>query len=231
MPDFLQTHSSEWLEYFARAGFPSAEPLGAGVEGAVYRLGDGQVAKVWGNRRYDDLLRMQAFYDDVGTVDLGFATPEIVRVEQVEATTVTFERELQGTPLQQSLGFEDEEISPAAADCVVEVLAGLRAVSGTDAMKRLPVLGEEAALWQGAPDFASALIGLLDRRVAKFGDLLRSHVADFDAQVRAHSTCDLRHGATADDRDSRRSVRREHPRGREPSADRRARLRVSVDRR
>jgi hypothetical protein len=45
--DFRPAHAKEWLDHFARIGYPAAQPLAAGVEGAVYRLGRGMVAKVW----------------------------------------------------------------------------------------------------------------------------------------------------------------------------------------
>jgi hypothetical protein len=84
--DFRQAHSQEWLDHFARIGHPAARPLAAGVEGAVYRLGDGTVAKVWGRRGIPELLLWQAFYADVAAGGLPFATPLILRVEEVACT-------------------------------------------------------------------------------------------------------------------------------------------------
>ena len=41
MPDFVQAHSPRWLQHFRDSGYPEVVPLAAGVEGAVYDLGDG----------------------------------------------------------------------------------------------------------------------------------------------------------------------------------------------
>jgi aminoglycoside phosphotransferase (APT) family kinase protein len=180
MTGFLQVHTPEWLAYFARHGYPDVEPLAAGVEGAIYRLGEGTVAKVWGRRREPELARMQKFYADVARAGLPFATPEIFRLEEVHGVAVTFERELHGVPLQNRLGFEDRELDQATVGCVIEVLRALGSVPGTDNMRQLPVLDEDRPFWAGAGDFPTALIALLERRVARFGGLLRAHVSDFD---------------------------------------------------
>ena len=91
-----------WLEGLRHAGIRAgpysavdkAFPLAAGVEGAIYDLGDGLVAKVGRDRRPAELVRMQRFYADVAAAGLPFSTPEILAVEQVERTTVTYERKL-----------------------------------------------------------------------------------------------------------------------------------------
>lgn len=181
---FLQVHTPEWLEYFTRNGYPGVTALAAGVEGAIYRLGDATVAKVWGRRREAELVLMQKFYADVARAGLPFATPVILRVEEIDGVAVTFERELPGEPLQKRLAFEDRELDPATIDCVVEVVHTLAGLPGTDNMRQLPVLDEARPFWAGADGFPTALIALLERRVARFGDLLRSHVLDFD---RRHS--------------------------------------------
>jgi hypothetical protein len=97
--DFRGTHSQEWLDYFAQIGYPAAQPLAAGVEGAVYRLGDGIVAKVWHRRGAPELRLWQAFHADVAASGLPSATPVILRVDEVEGRSVTLERELPGSPL------------------------------------------------------------------------------------------------------------------------------------
>ena len=54
MPEFVQAHSQHWADYFAGQGH-DVRQLAAGVEGAVYDLGDGRVAKVWRDRRVTEL--------------------------------------------------------------------------------------------------------------------------------------------------------------------------------
>ncbi len=176
----LQVHTREWCEYFARNGYPAVQPLAAGAEGAIYRLGDGTVVKVWGRRRAPELVRMQKFYSDVACAGLPFATPEILRVEEVNGVAVTFERELRGQPLQKWLASQDRELNQGAVDCVIEVLRVLSGVSGTDSMRQLPILEEDHPFWARADDFSTALIALLERRVARFGGLLSAQVPDFD---------------------------------------------------
>jgi aminoglycoside phosphotransferase (APT) family kinase protein len=180
MSGFLQVHTPEWLEYFSHHGYLDVKPLAAGVEGAIYLLGDGTVAKVWGRKRRPELLRMQRFYADVARTDLPFATPEILRVEVINDLAVTFEQQLFGEPLQKRLAFEDRELDEATVDCVIKVLRALSGVPGTDDMRQLPVLDEDHPFWLGVDDFPTALTSLLERRVARFGDLLRQHVPDFD---------------------------------------------------
>ena len=136
MPDFVLAHTPAWLEHFRRAGH-DPRPLAAGVEGAIYDLGHGLIAKVWRERRAAELVRMQAFYADVAAAGLPFGTPEIVAVEQAEDTSVTYERKLPGEPLGRRLGRDDPDVDPAAARCVTEVLRALAAVPATESMRRL----------------------------------------------------------------------------------------------
>ena len=61
MSGFRRVHTAEWIEHFTRRGYSDVRPLGSGVEGAIYRLGNGTVVKVWGRRREAELVRMQGF--------------------------------------------------------------------------------------------------------------------------------------------------------------------------
>lgn len=180
MPGFRQVHTPQWRAFFIRNGFPDVTALAAGVEGAIYRLGEGTVAKVWSRRGKPALELRQRFYADVARAGLPFATPVILRVEEVEGIAVTFEQELHGEQLQARLAFEDRELDPAAVGCVLVVLRELAAVAGTATMRELPVLDEDRSFWAGTEDFPAALSALLERRVAVCGDLWRAHLPDFD---------------------------------------------------
>jgi aminoglycoside phosphotransferase (APT) family kinase protein len=193
VPEFVLTHTQQWIKHFASQGH-DPRPLAAGVEGAIYDLGDGLVAKVWRDRRPAELLRMQSFYADVAAAGLPFSTPEILAVEQVERTTVTYERKLPGAPLQQRLGRDDDGVNPAAARCVTDVLRALADVPATPAMRQLAVLDEDRPLREGADTFQDALLDLLGRRVARFGPVIRSHLPDFD---RRYARLQERLGAVA----------------------------------
>jgi aminoglycoside phosphotransferase (APT) family kinase protein len=123
---------------------------------------------------------MQEFYVDVAHAELGFATPVILSVEEVDGVAITYERELYGEPLQARLALDDAELDSAAVSCVIEVLKALASVPATEAMRRMPVLDEKSPFWDESGDFVTSLIELLDRRVARFGDVLRRQLPDFD---------------------------------------------------
>jgi aminoglycoside phosphotransferase (APT) family kinase protein len=184
MAEFVLNHTQQWLDHFRRQGHDPV-PLAAGVEGAIYDLSDGLVAKVWRERRGADLERMQSFYADVAAADLPFATPEILRIEQVDGTSVTYERKLPGEPLQQRLDVTDREIGLAAVNCVIDVLRALAAVPATASMRELAALDENRSLWAEADGFQAALLGLIERRVTRFGPVIRDHLPDFDRRYMA----------------------------------------------
>lgn len=186
--DFRQQHTAEWAAYLRQIGYPAAEPLGAGVEGAVYRLGDGTVAKVWGSRRPAGLRLLQAFYADVAAAPLPFATPVIISVDEVDGKAVTIEQELTGTPLDQQLDPRSAEIPHAALDTILAILTGLAAIPATAAMRRMPVLDETEPFRADGDDFPLALKRLLERRTARSGTVLRARVPDFDRRYDAIRT-------------------------------------------
>ena len=179
MPDFVQAHSQRWIDHFAGQGH-NVRQLAAGMEGAVYDLGDGRVAKVWRDRPVAELERMQSFYADVAAAGLHFSTPEVLAIERVNGLSVTYERKLPGQPLHQRLTPEDHVIDPAAARCVVEVLQALATIPATAAMRQLAVLDEDQPLWAGAGTFRAALMNLLRRRATRFGPVIRGSLPDFD---------------------------------------------------
>ena len=179
MPEFVLAHAQQWIEHFTSEGH-DPRPLAAGVEGAIYDLGNGLVAKVWRDRRPAELVRMQSFYADVAAARLPFGTPEIMAVEQVEGTSVTYERKLPGQPLRERLSQDDSGLDAAAARSVTEVLRALATVPATTAMRQLAVLDEDRPLWERAATFPDALLSLLRRRVDRFGPVIRRHLPDFD---------------------------------------------------
>jgi aminoglycoside phosphotransferase (APT) family kinase protein len=184
MPEFVVDHTQEWLDHFTRQGH-DPKPLAAGVEGAIYDLRNGLIAKVWRERRAAELERMQSFYADVAAACLPFGTPEILRVEQVGGTSVTYERKLPGEPLQGRLDVADHEIGAAAVRCVIDVLHDLATVPATTSMRQLAVLDEDQPFWADADTFQAALLALLDRRVIRFGHVIREQLPDFDRRYSA----------------------------------------------
>jgi len=184
MPDFVVNHMQQWIDHFTGEGH-DVSALAAGVEGAIYDLGGGLIAKVWRHRAAVELARLQRFYADVAAAELPFATPEIISIQQIDGTSVTYERKLPGDPLQKRLKPDDREIGPAAVRCVIDVLRALATVRATSTMRQLAVLDEDQPLWSDANDFRAALISLLGRRVARFGDVIRRHLPEFDRRYSA----------------------------------------------
>jgi len=184
MPEFVLDHTQQWLDHFRSQGH-DARPLAAGVEGAIYDLGGGLIAKVWRERRAAELERMQSFYVDVAAADLPFSTPEILRVEQVDGISVTYERKLPGEPLQLRLDIGDSEIGPSAVRCVIAVLRALATIPASTSMRQLAVLDEDRPFWADADTFQSALLALLVRRADRFGPVIREHLPDFDRRYTA----------------------------------------------
>ncbi|GGV10055.1 hypothetical protein GCM10010260_55770 [Streptomyces filipinensis] len=170
-----------WPGYFADRGHPGARRIGAGVEGVVYALGDGRVAKVWAGRGPAEPTRQ--VYADLAQHRLPFATPEIFEVQEHEGVVVTYERELPGVPLRGDSAHEDfpRELPVHHKDALLAVLRGLASVPGTDAMRRLTVQGDDRPLWQGHDRFQDALAALVARAVARHGAALAVHVPDLDA--------------------------------------------------
>jgi aminoglycoside phosphotransferase (APT) family kinase protein len=168
--------------YFKERGFPLAEPLGDGMEGAVYDLGDGRIGKLWFRRRTDELEVLQEFYSELAGNHSPIAFPEIFEVCQAGDRAVTIERKLSGSTLRDRL--DDGMFSAEAGRaCVLEVLAALREVQVGAGARRLAVVDEDRALWAAGDSWPQALAALVERKVARFGGQLRAAVTDFDAKL------------------------------------------------
>jgi hypothetical protein len=176
----MEQHDSAWLDYFRARGYPDALPLAAGMEGAVYRLRAGTVAKVWGRAGIGDLRQLAEFYADLRSARLPFATPEIVAVEQFAGKAATIERELLGDNLNDRLGAPTPVPDKAAQRCILDVLSALASITPTSASRALSVLNESVGPWAGHDTWSATFTALIDRRVKRFGDQLRRSVDRFD---------------------------------------------------
>ncbi|KOX34173.1 aminoglycoside phosphotransferase [Saccharothrix sp. NRRL B-16348] len=185
MVEYRQRHTDEWLAHFARRGHRSARPLAAGVEGAVYRLDQGLVAKVWSGRPPADLDLSRRVYADIARHPLSFATPEILDTEVHDGVLVTYERELTGAPFRaEPVTTSAERDLPAAeTTALLTVLRALATVPGTDAMRALTVQGDDRPLWRGHTRFPDALAALVRRAARRHGDVLAAHVPGLSAAV------------------------------------------------
>jgi hypothetical protein len=185
MVEYRQRHADEWLAHFTRRGHRAPRPLGAGVEGAVYRLEEGLVAKVWSGRPPADLDLTRRVYADIARHPLPFATPEIVDTEVHDGVLVTYERELTGSPFRSEPGMASSERGLPATEtaALLTVLRALATVPGTEAMRRLTVQGDDRPLWQGHTRFPDALAALVRRAARRHGDVLAAHVPGLSAAM------------------------------------------------
>lgn len=172
-----------WPGFFAGRGQPGVRRIGVGAEGAVYRLGDGRVVKVWTGRSPTGLTVQ--VYADIARHRLPFATPEIFEVREHEGVVVSYERELPGTPMRGDVagGELGHELPVHHKSALLAVLRGLASVPGTDAMRRLTVQGDDRPLWQDHDRFQDALAALVGRATSRHGSDLSAHVPDFEAGV------------------------------------------------
>jgi aminoglycoside phosphotransferase (APT) family kinase protein len=178
----VQQHEEKWLDYFDGEGYRAVEPLGSGMEGAVYRLDDGTVAKVWGERSAEELRRFGRFYAHLDQAGLPFATPLYHEVREVFGQAVTVERYLRGVPLDDKT-FSGPEKWPTVLSCLGTVLGAFAEVSDAPELRVLPVMAEKRALWADSASWSQALSRLIADRAGRFGDQLRVKVADFDAKL------------------------------------------------
>lgn len=185
MVEYRRRHTDEWLAHFTRRGHRDPRPLGAGVEGAVYRLGEGLVAKVWSGRPPADLDLLRRVYADIARHPLPFATPTILDTEVHDGVLVTYERELTGSPLraEPATTAAAGDLPAAETGALLTVLRALATVPGTDAMRGLTVQGDDRPLWRSRTRFPDALAALVRRASRRHGDVLAAHVPDLTAAV------------------------------------------------
>ncbi|MFD5461318.1 aminoglycoside phosphotransferase family protein [Kitasatospora sp. NPDC127059] len=177
--------SDPWPAYFADRGHPGVRRIGAGVEGVVYGLGDGRVAKVWSGRPPADFALTRQVYADIARHPLPFSTPEVLDAEDHEGVLVTYERELPGDSMRvdSARAAHEREVPTRHSDALLAVLRGLASVPGTDAMRRLTVQGDDRPLWRDHDSFRDALAALVARAAARHGAALAACVPDFEAGV------------------------------------------------
>jgi aminoglycoside phosphotransferase (APT) family kinase protein len=190
MAEYLQRHRDDWLAYFASRGHRAPQPLAAGVEGAVYRLGEGLVAKVWSGRPPARFDLIREVYEDIAAHPLPFATPQILATEERDGVLVTYERELPGAPLRREAGTTPpaRNLPAHETDTLLTVLRGLASVPGTPAMRRLTVQGDDRPLWHGHTRFSDGLAALVERATRRHRDVLAAAVPGWAVAVERVTT-------------------------------------------
>jgi aminoglycoside phosphotransferase (APT) family kinase protein len=163
-------------------GYAEVEQLAIGMQGAVYRLGDEKVAKIWFHTGEDELRRLAELY---AALDgrLPFRTPRLLEVHRPGPYWVTVEAELPGVPLHTVAPAFGEPGWDRARDCVVEVLAALAQMDAPEVLNRMTVLDEADPFRPAGMSWSEALSGLVRRRAVRFGDQLRAVIDDFEPKV------------------------------------------------
>ncbi|WP_097215232.1 MULTISPECIES: phosphotransferase family protein [unclassified Streptomyces] len=167
-----------WVEYFARRGYPGARRLASGMEGTVYRLRDGTVAKVWTGRAPENFDLTRRLYADIARHPLPFGTPRILDAEEYDGVLVSYELELGGRPLRSDGDGRRpaRDLPRRETDALLTVLRALASVPGSEVMRRLVVQGDDRPLWQGHSRFSDALAALVERAVGRNRDALAAQV-------------------------------------------------------
>ncbi|MGW6541970.1 phosphotransferase family protein [Streptomyces massasporeus] len=182
-----------WIQYFARRGYPHARRLASGMEGTVYRLRDGTVAKVWAGRAPEDFDLTRRLYADIARHPLPFGTPVILDAEEYDGVLVSYEVELGGSPLRSDGDGRRpaRDLPRRETDALLTVLRALASVPGSEVMRRLVVQGDDRPLWQGHSRFSDALAALVERAAARNRDALAAQVPRL-ADVVARTAASLR---------------------------------------
>ncbi|MBB6570237.1 aminoglycoside phosphotransferase family protein [Kribbella sandramycini] len=185
MTEDRRPDADQWLAYFERRGYDAPRILGAGMEGVVYRLTEGLVAKVWSGLPPAEIALSRDVYAEVAHHALPFGTPEILDVEVHGGVFVSYERELAGAPFRSDPFMTDAELDIPAVEvaALLTVLRALATVPGTDAMRGLTVQGDDRPLWLGQQRFPDALAALVRRAVGRHGDVLAGYVPGLSATV------------------------------------------------
>ena len=159
-----------WAAHLTGLGYDEPRVLGAGMDGVVWALGGGLVAKAWHIADVGRLTDLGAFLDDVAHAGLPFATPRILDVATGPGGAAwTLEPELSGRPLLTPDDTRSPRLTPRVVETLLDVCTALGEVAPTPAMRRAAVLGEARPLREGGQSFPAGLADLVERRVAVTG--------------------------------------------------------------
>lgn len=165
-------------EQLRELGMVDAVLLGAGMEAVAFRTLGGEVVKLWRRKSVADVKLLMTYYDGLMN-KLPFQCPGIRHVENLNGVTVSWERELVGTTLQDrlSLGMSID----AGIEVVITVLQGLKSVAPTPSFAALPVLDEPVGFYAEQTSWGSALGALVERRLSSSYEVLQVALPGLDA--------------------------------------------------
>lgn len=169
-------------EQFRLLGYPDAEKIAVGMQGAVFRLGNERIGKIWFHAGEHNLRRLGALFCALDG-RLPYRTPMVLEFHRPGPYWMTIEAELPGVPLHTvapSFGSPDWA---RTRDCVIEVIGELAQVEAPPVLRQLTVLDESRPFRPDGVTWTDAMTSLVRRRVERFGDQLRVAIDDFDTKV------------------------------------------------
>ncbi|MFF0264577.1 phosphotransferase family protein [Kribbella sp. NPDC004536] len=171
-----------YTQQLQQLGYREPEELAIGMQGVVYRLGAGKVAKVWFHAQERELRTLKELYDAIDG-RLPYATPRMLELRRPGRHWVTVEEELPGAPLHTVAAAYGEPGWERGRDCVVEVVEALSQVEAPEVLRRLAVLDETDPFRSADLSWTEAITGLIRRRTERFGVQLAAVIDDFDAKL------------------------------------------------
>ncbi len=163
-----------------RLGHERATHIASGMEGHVFRIGGQQVAKAWFRKSPDEIVLLKNYCGSLHTLNLPFATPEILSIDVVDGMTVSIERELSGRSMRELVSQQDETAPLFAVRALTSILCGLGTGEVAYPGPSLPILGirpSDDATQRGP---SHVLCEVASKKGAQFGSQLRVSVPDFD---------------------------------------------------
>jgi hypothetical protein len=163
-------------------GHPDSEKIAIGMQGAVFRLGDDKIGKIWFHAGEQELRRLGVLF---AALDgrLPYRTPQILELHRPGPYWVTIETELPGVPLHAVAPPFGSPDWTRTRDAVVEVLAAVAQLDAPAVLRQMTVLDEPRPFRPGGVSWTEALTNLIRRRVARFGDQLRAVIDDVDTRI------------------------------------------------
>ncbi len=150
------------------------------MEGHVFRIGEGRVAKVWFGKSSDEIRSLQQFYVQLDTLPLPFETPLITEVSVVEGRAVSVERELKGRSMRELVTDDETTPPPFALEATLTVLRALKKNPLPHGLATLPILGVTPSRAAQSGGATSMLLEVAERKIARYGSQLRASLPDFD---------------------------------------------------
>ena len=165
-----------WIAHFKSIGYPQAQGLATGMEGAVYTLVPFKlVAKIWSNSNTEKARRQKRFYECLAGAATDIQTPEIFEIHVIDSKVVTIEKFLGGVLLEEYLSRDAAHADASGVDAILGVLRFLRSV---------PVGLFDSSIfdpdWSAAPaePWGNFLQRMVSRRLGRYREQLQADITD-----------------------------------------------------